>query len=447
MVRSGEARFDALAPHGAQRPLALGIVQQLAQGRRERSRVARRHLQPVGSVLDPVADAAGCAGDDGPAEGERLDADQAEQLSPRQVITTTEACASSAGERLSREPAPKRDPILDAEPRRQRAHRLKVAPVAADHDLGVELARGAHEHLDALWSHDSPGEHHPSAVLVPAVIGQRKRAEQRRERATLDAVHTQMPIDHRRVRDRRLSATWRSLTERVARWKEPGSHSAGFRVWPQPRTSRFGTHPDRAVGRIPGPAGSRGLRRACCGISVNADEHRRDLLKLSCDIWILKLVKVNYLRHPRDRLADALARRRLTVEEIAALMEADPRRALVRVDPSCQHVHLNPAGDERGGAGHDVCRHATVSRPAGGDQQHRSGHPRRNPRRRRPASWRSIAARITAAEFAGARLIGERDALRAELSYETRAGEFAAVIRAAIERHEAGRRRLGFRRG
>jgi hypothetical protein len=58
-----------------------------------------------------------------------------------------------------------------------------------------------------------------------------------------------------------------------------------------------------------------------------------------------------------------------------------------------------------------------------------------------------IVAELARAKLSGVPQTFERDALRAELSYETRAGEFAAAIRAAIERREAGRRRLGFRRG
>ena len=222
-----------------------------------------------------------------------------------------------------------------------------------------------------------------------------ERAEQRRHRPPRDPVDAQMPVDHRGIGDREIG-----LTEEPHR---PRGTLEGSR---QPaRVARMGTPAGEQVGYassavwtvtfVPWPevVDRGGARR----ISVDTDHQRRAPLNIGCDVWVLELMEVGDMWSALERVADALLRRRVAVEKVDALMEADAGRALVSVDLRRQHMHLDPVPGERRGAGHDVRRHASISRPAWGHDQDRGRHQPGWGSRCRCGRRRSIAALITSA--------------------------------------------------
>ena len=147
--------------------LARGVGEQLLSAPASAAASPGVTPSPLTPGSKPVGDPAGLAGDDGPPGGERLDPDEPERLGPDRRQRDDRRFGELARELLDAEPAREADALLDAEPLREPAHRRQAPAVAADDELGVEAARGADQHGDALRRDDAPGEDDAAALLVP----------------------------------------------------------------------------------------------------------------------------------------------------------------------------------------------------------------------------------------------------------------------------------------
>ena len=148
------------------RSLSRGIREQLVEGGRESRAVARRDGQAVDPMLEPVPDAPGRARDHRTPRRQGLDPDKTEGLRPQRGHHHDRCGGELIGELLGGEPAREANPVEDPEASSELAHRLQPPAVPADHELALHLAYRPEQHGDALGSHDSSREHHPSAALV-----------------------------------------------------------------------------------------------------------------------------------------------------------------------------------------------------------------------------------------------------------------------------------------